>query len=151
MKGKDLGVSTWPPDAWKIGGGTVWGWFSYDPDLNLIYYGTGNPGPWNSNQRPGDNLWTTTFFARDPDNGWRIGPISSIRTTSGTTTRSTRTFSSISISTARRERCCFIPAATASCTSSTGRPEICRPIAYDTVTAFKGVDLKTGRIIRTRR
>lgn len=69
MKGKDLGVSTWPPDTWKIGGGTIWGWFSYDPDLNLLYYGTSNPGPWNSNQRPGDNLWTTTLFARDPDSG----------------------------------------------------------------------------------
>ena len=69
MRGKDLGVSTWPPDAWKIGGGTMWGWFSYDPDLNLLYYGTSNPGPWNSNQRPGDNLWTTTLFARDPDSG----------------------------------------------------------------------------------
>ena len=69
MKGKDLGVSSWPPDAWKIGGGTMWGWFSYDPDLNLLYYGTSNPGPWNSNQRPGDNLWTTTLFARDPDSG----------------------------------------------------------------------------------
>ena len=45
-RGKDLGVSTWPPDAWKIGGGNVWGWISYDPDLNLIYYGSGNPGPW---------------------------------------------------------------------------------------------------------
>lgn len=43
-QGKDLGVSTWPPDHWKIGGGTVWGWISYDPELNLIYYGTGNPG-----------------------------------------------------------------------------------------------------------
>ena len=69
MKGKDLGVSTWPADAWKIGGGTVWGWISYDPDQNLIIYGTANPGPWNSNQRPGDNLWTTTIFARNPDNG----------------------------------------------------------------------------------
>ena len=69
MKGKDLGVRHWPPDAWKIGGGTMWGWFSYDPDLNLLYYGTSNPGPWNSNQRPGDNLWTTTLFARDPDSG----------------------------------------------------------------------------------
>src|SRR3954471_4101160 len=36
-KGKDLGVSTWPSDAWKIGGGTVWGWISYDPDLDLVY------------------------------------------------------------------------------------------------------------------
>ena len=69
MKGKDLGVKTWPPDHWQQGGGTVWGWISYDPELDLIYYGTGNPGPWNSNQRPGDNLWTTTIFARDPDTG----------------------------------------------------------------------------------
>lgn len=68
-RGKDLGVSTWPPGAWKIGGGTVWGWIAYDPDLNLIYYGTANPGPWNQAQRPGDNLWTTTIFARDPDTG----------------------------------------------------------------------------------
>ena len=37
MKGKDLGVPLWPPDAWKIGGGTMWGWFSYDPDLDLLY------------------------------------------------------------------------------------------------------------------
>jgi len=68
-KGTDLGVRTWPPEAWKIGGGTVWGWISYDPDLNLIYYGTGNPGPWNSEQRPGDNKWTGGIFARDPDTG----------------------------------------------------------------------------------
>ncbi|MDB5453554.1 MAG: PQQ-dependent dehydrogenase, methanol/ethanol family, partial [Caulobacteraceae bacterium] len=68
-RGKDLGVASWPPDAWKIGGGTVWGWISYDPDLNLIYYGTGNPGPWNAEQRPGDNKWTSGIFARDPDTG----------------------------------------------------------------------------------
>ena len=68
-KGQDLGVKTWPPEAWKIGGGPVWGWIAYDPDLNLIYYGTGNPGPWNQEQRPGDNKWTTTLFARDPDTG----------------------------------------------------------------------------------
>ncbi len=69
MKGEDMGVKSWPPDAWKIGGGTFWGWIQYDPDLNLIYYGTANAGPWNPNQRPGDNLWTTTIFARDPDTG----------------------------------------------------------------------------------
>jgi lanthanide-dependent methanol dehydrogenase len=68
-KGTDLGVRTWPPQAWKIGGGTVWGWISYDPELNLIYYGTGNPGPWNADQRPGDNKWTGGIFARDPDTG----------------------------------------------------------------------------------
>ncbi len=68
-RGSDLGVSTWPPDAWQTGGGTVWGWISYDPDLDLIYYGTSNPGPWNPQQRPGDNKWTAGIFARDPDTG----------------------------------------------------------------------------------
>jgi PQQ-dependent dehydrogenase (methanol/ethanol family) len=68
-KGQDLGVKTWPPDAWQQGGGTVWGWLSYDPDLNLFYHGTANPGPWNSEQRPGDNKWTAGIFARDPGTG----------------------------------------------------------------------------------
>jgi PQQ-dependent dehydrogenase (methanol/ethanol family) len=68
-QGKDLGVKTWPANAWKIGGGTVWGWISYDPALNLVYYGTGNPGPWNPDQRPGDNKWTAGIFARDVDTG----------------------------------------------------------------------------------
>jgi hypothetical protein len=45
------------------------GWISYDPALNLIYYGTANPGPWNADQRPGDNKWTGGIFARDPDSG----------------------------------------------------------------------------------
>lgn len=69
LQGKDLGVKTWPPGRWEVGGGPVWGWISYDPATNLIFYGTGNPGPWNNNQRPGDNLWTTTIFARDADTG----------------------------------------------------------------------------------
>jgi PQQ-dependent dehydrogenase (methanol/ethanol family) len=68
-RGKDLGVKSWPPEAWKIGGGTVWGWISYDPETNLIFYGTGNPGPWNPDQRPGDNKWTCGIFARDADSG----------------------------------------------------------------------------------
>jgi PQQ-dependent dehydrogenase (methanol/ethanol family) len=68
-KGKDLGITSWPPDHWQIGGGTVWGWISYDPELNLIYYGTSNPGPWNAEARPGDNKWTCGIFARDPDSG----------------------------------------------------------------------------------
>lgn len=68
-RGKDLGVASWPPDQWQIGGGTVWGWISYDPELDLIYHGTANPGPWNADQRPGDNLWTGGMFARDPDTG----------------------------------------------------------------------------------
>jgi lanthanide-dependent methanol dehydrogenase len=68
-RGKDLGTKTWPPEAWKIGGGTVWGWISYDPELDLIYYGTGNPGPWNPDQRPGSNKWTCGIFARRPASG----------------------------------------------------------------------------------
>jgi PQQ-dependent dehydrogenase (methanol/ethanol family) len=69
---KDLGASTWPSDHWKIGGGSVWGWLSYDPELDLVYHGTGNPGPWNPDVRPGDNKWTTAVFARDPDDGQAI-------------------------------------------------------------------------------
>jgi PQQ-dependent dehydrogenase (methanol/ethanol family) len=68
-QGKDLGVKSWGPEQWKIGGGTVWGWISYDPELKLIYYGTGNPGPWNAEQRPGDNKWTAGLFARDISTG----------------------------------------------------------------------------------
>jgi PQQ-dependent dehydrogenase (methanol/ethanol family) len=68
-QGKDLGVSTWPSEAWKTGGGTMWGWISYDPETNLIFHGTGNPGPWNAELRPGDNKWTTGIFARDADTG----------------------------------------------------------------------------------
>ena len=71
-RGKDLGVATWPPGHWQIGGGTVWGWISYDPEQNLIYYGTGNPGPWNAEMRPGDNKWTCGIFARRPENGEAI-------------------------------------------------------------------------------
>lgn len=67
--GKDSGTNTWEGDQWKIGGGTTWGWYSYDPDLNLIYYGTGNPSTWNPAQRPGDNRWSMTIFARDVDTG----------------------------------------------------------------------------------
>ena len=68
-RGTDLGVKSWPGDSWKYGGGGVWGWISYDPELNLIYYGTANPGPWNPDLRPGDNKWTAGVFARDPDTG----------------------------------------------------------------------------------
>ena len=67
--GKDSSLKTWKGDQWKIGGGTTWGWFSYDKAANLMYYGTGNPSTWNPAQRPGDNKWTMTIFARDVDTG----------------------------------------------------------------------------------
>jgi PQQ-dependent dehydrogenase (methanol/ethanol family) len=67
--GANSSVKTWQGEQWKIGGGCTWGWISYDPQLNLIYYGSGNPSTWNPKQRPGDNKWSMTIFARDPDNG----------------------------------------------------------------------------------
>ncbi|MBU3889739.1 MULTISPECIES: lanthanide-dependent methanol dehydrogenase XoxF5 [Methylosinus] len=67
--GKDSGLNTWEGDQWKIGGGTTWGWYSYDPELNLVYYGSGNPSTWNPSQRPGDNRWSMTIWARDLDTG----------------------------------------------------------------------------------
>ena len=68
-RGTNLGVTSWPGDSWKIGGGAAWGWLSYDPELNLVYYGTSNPGPWNVAKRPGDNKWTASILARDADSG----------------------------------------------------------------------------------
>jgi len=67
--GRDSSLKTWQGDQWKIGGGTTWGWYSYDPKLNLMYYGSGNPSTWNPVQRPGDNKWSMTIWARDVDTG----------------------------------------------------------------------------------
>jgi alcohol dehydrogenase (cytochrome c) len=64
------GGETWSGDAWEHGGGSVWVTGSYDPELNLTYWGVGNPGPdWNNEQRPGDNLYTDSVVALDPDTG----------------------------------------------------------------------------------
>jgi alcohol dehydrogenase (cytochrome c) len=67
--GKDSSLKSWQGEQWKVGGSTTWGWYSYDPDLNLVYYGTANPSTWNPKQRPGDNKWSMTIMARDPDTG----------------------------------------------------------------------------------
>jgi PQQ-dependent dehydrogenase (methanol/ethanol family) len=67
--GRNSSLKTWRGEAWKLGGGGTWGWYSYDPKLNLFYYGSGNPGTWNPTQRPGDNKWSMTIFARNPDTG----------------------------------------------------------------------------------
>jgi lanthanide-dependent methanol dehydrogenase len=71
-KGENLGSTSWPGTLWDHGGSTVWGWVTYDPDLNLLFHGTANPGVWNADLRPGDNKWSTTVFARDPDTGEAI-------------------------------------------------------------------------------
>ncbi|WP_438646669.1 lanthanide-dependent methanol dehydrogenase XoxF5 [Salinarimonas soli] len=67
--GKDSSLKTWQGDQWKTGGGCTWGWFSYDPQQNAMFYGTGNPSTWNPTQRPGDNKWSMTIFSRDIDTG----------------------------------------------------------------------------------
>ena len=67
--GKNSSPKTWEGDQWKTGGGCTWGWFSYDPKLDLMYYGSGNPSTWNPKQRPGDNKWSMTIWARNPDTG----------------------------------------------------------------------------------
>ena len=70
----ELGVRTWlkpqqEKDGWQNGGGAVTGYFSFDAKTNLVYYGTGNPGVWNPDVRPGDNKWASSVFARDVDTG----------------------------------------------------------------------------------
>ncbi len=66
------GHETWAEDAWQHGGGSVWLTGSYDPELNLIIQGVGNPGPdWNATVRPGDNLYTSSVIALDADTGQR--------------------------------------------------------------------------------
>jgi PQQ-dependent dehydrogenase (methanol/ethanol family) len=148
LKGQDLGVKSWPPDAWKIGGGTFWGWISYDPSLNLIYYGTANAGPWNPDQRPGDNLWTTTIFARDPDTGmakwadqlnphdlWDYDEINESLVLDLPIDGQTR---KVLVHVARNGHMYVIDRTTG---------EILSADPYDTVNAMTGIDLKTGRPI----
>ncbi|MBI1354276.1 MAG: PQQ-dependent dehydrogenase, methanol/ethanol family [Acidobacteria bacterium] len=66
----EKGHETWENDAWKTGGGSAWLTGSYDPELDLIYWGVGNPSPdWNASVRPGDNLYTDSVVALDADTG----------------------------------------------------------------------------------
>jgi PQQ-dependent dehydrogenase (methanol/ethanol family) len=80
--GKDLGIHTYPGDEWQRGGGAAWGWYAYDPDLHMVYYGTGNPGLWSPQYRCSepitqqhcndgnfDNKWSMSIFARNVDTG----------------------------------------------------------------------------------
>ena len=68
----EFGRDTWAGDSWKTGGASIWITGSYDPELNLTYWGTGNPGPdWNGDVRKGDNLFSDAVVALDPDTGER--------------------------------------------------------------------------------
>nr|WP_198351001.1 methanol/ethanol family PQQ-dependent dehydrogenase [Sphingomonas formosensis] len=74
LNGKDSTMTgklnaSWQGDQWKTGGGAPWLGGTYDPETNLLYFGTGNPAPWNSHLRPGDNLYTSSTLAIDPDTG----------------------------------------------------------------------------------
>ncbi|MEM1143674.1 MAG: PQQ-dependent methanol/ethanol family dehydrogenase [Pseudomonadota bacterium] len=75
LKGKENGITggeagrTWPGDMWKTGGAATWNGGTYDPDVDLVFFGTGNPAPWNSHLRPGDNLYSSSRLAIDPDTG----------------------------------------------------------------------------------
>lgn len=148
MRGEDLGEKTWPAGAWRTGGGTVWGWISYDPELDLIFYGTGNPGPWNPNQREGDNLWTTTIFARDPDTGmakwayqtsphdlWDHDGVNELVL--------------LDLKIEGEERKVAVRAGRTGYMYVIDRTngKVISAEPFDTVTAYKGVDLETGRII----
>ncbi|HYN38763.1 MAG TPA: PQQ-dependent methanol/ethanol family dehydrogenase [Rhodospirillales bacterium] len=68
MTGSKPGA-TWPGDMWKNGGGAPWNGVTYDPVVDLIYTGTGNPSPWNAHMRPGDNLYSASKLALNPDTG----------------------------------------------------------------------------------
>ncbi len=61
--------ATWQGNQWENGGGATWLGGTYDPDTKLIYMGTGNPAPWNSHLRPGNNLYTSSTLALDPETG----------------------------------------------------------------------------------
>lgn len=67
--GVDVGAKSWAGDSWKTGGAPVWGWVSYDPELDLIYYGTGNAAPYDPEARVGDNKWSASVLARRPGTG----------------------------------------------------------------------------------
>src|SRR5437660_11399148 len=69
VSGADLGAGSWAGDSWRTGGAPVWGWVSYDPELDLIYYGTGNASPYDPEQRLGDNKWSASVLARRPEDG----------------------------------------------------------------------------------
>lgn len=69
LRGKNLGLTTWPAGMAQHGAGAVWGFISYDPETNLIFYGTSNPGPRVPAQRLGDNLFSSSVFARDAETG----------------------------------------------------------------------------------
>ena len=145
-------MSTWPPDAWKNGGGTVWGWVAYDPELDLIYHGTGNPGPWNSDQRPGRQQ--VDERASSPATRTRAQARWAYQSTPARPVRLGRHQREASCSTSRRQgqprKVLVQPERNGHLymiDRATGEVLSADPYGY--VNATTGVDLKTGQLQRT--
>jgi PQQ-dependent dehydrogenase (methanol/ethanol family) len=147
-KGTELGKKSWPTDAWKTGGAPVWGWMSYDPDLDLVYYGTGNPSPYNAEQRLGDNKWTSSVLARrssdgslvwayqfTPHDNWDYDAVSTMILTDVTLGGRTRK----ALVTFNKNGYQY--------TLDRATGELLKAEPYVQVTWAKGIDLKTGRPI----
>ena len=146
-KGTDLGKSSWPEDAWKIGGAPVWGWMSYDPELDLVYYGVGNPAPYNPEQRVGRQQ-VDLERARAPAlaTGRWSGPISSPPTTTGTTTPySTMILADVRIGGRARKALVTFNKNGFQYTLDRATGEVLAAPPYAHVTWAKSIDLKTGR------
>jgi lanthanide-dependent methanol dehydrogenase len=147
-RGVDLGVHSWPAEKWKIGGGTAWGWVSYDPDLDLLFYGTANPGPWNPDQRPGDNKWTSGLFARKPDTGeaawfFQYSP-HDLHDYDGI---NESIVADLEVNGARRKVLLHAERNGYVMVFDRGTGEVLSAVAFDHVTTTRGFDAKTGKFI----
>ncbi|WP_035639225.1 PQQ-dependent dehydrogenase, methanol/ethanol family [Bradyrhizobium sp. ORS 375] len=148
FKGKDLGVTSWPADRWRTGGGTMWGWVSFDPALNMIFFGTANPSPWNANQRKGDNLWSSTIFGRDIDSGhakwaYQVSPHDLFDHDE----INENVLVDLDIDGKTRKALIHPGRNGYMYVMDRTTGEVISADAYEFINAYKGVDLKTGRII----
>lgn len=145
-KGTELGKTSWPGDSWKAGGAPVWGWMSYDPELDLFYYGVGNPSPYNAEQRAGDNKWSASILARRPSDGSLIW---AYQTTPHDNwdydAVSTLILADVTIGGTRHKALVTFNKNGFQYTLDRATGELLSAPAYVPVTWAKGVDLKTGR------
>jgi PQQ-dependent dehydrogenase (methanol/ethanol family) len=145
-KGTDLGASSWPKDGWKTGGAPFWGWMSYDPELDLVYYGVGNPSPYNAEQREGDNKWTCSVLARRPSDGSLVW---AYQTTPHDNwdydSVSTMILADVKIGGASRKALVTFNKNGFQYTLDRATGEVLKAEPYVPVTWAKSVDLKTGR------
>ena len=121
------GYETWAGNSALTGGGSTWITGSYDPELDLVFWGTGNPAPWNPVGRKGDNLHANSILAIEPKTGRSAGRTRSRRGIRSTMTASTSSSTPISRSMERRARSSCRPTATASSMCSSDRPASSSP------------------------